>query len=128
MNARARSAVITGMAFPLGAMLGVMLGVVSAPRDPLGYGDVAWAMLWFIISGGPITMLAFWFSTRSVEWTWSERKRAMFRMAQSAFLATGLLIFALWFWGRSGNGLFVFVVLPLCAWLITVRARRIVLP
>ena len=125
MNPHARATVLTGMAFPLGAVLGAIFGVTTAPKNSQGFQDIVYALLWFILGGAPVTMLTFWFSTRRIDWLWRQRKRNVVRMFYGAFLATGLLIGAMWFFGRSGNGAFVFLTLPACALIVTVQARRI---
>ncbi len=125
MNLHSRATMLTGMAFPLGAVLGAVIGVTTAPKNGQGFQDIVYALLWFIVTGAPVTMLTFWFSTRGVDWTWRQRKRAMLRMFNGAFLATGVLIITMWFFGRTGNGGFVFLTLPACALIVTLQARRI---
>lgn len=125
MNVHSRATVLTGMAFPLGALLGAIFGVTTAPRSSQGFQDIVYALLWFILGGVPVTMLTFWFSTRRVDWLWRQRKRAVLRMFYGVFLATGLLIGAIWCFGRTGSGVFVFLTLPACALIVTVQARRI---
>jgi len=116
---------LTGIAFPLGAVLGVLFGVATAPRDSQGFGDVAYAMLWFIVAGAPLTMLTFWRTTRNLAWTRAKYRAAMLGMAMAAFQATGLLIASIWLWGRSGGGGFIFLTLPLCSIIVTLRARTL---
>lgn len=125
---RARAVVLTGIAFPAGAVLGAVFGAVSAPRNAQGFGDIVWVLVWFVITGTPLTMLTFWFTTNRMEWSWRQRKLAMFRMFQAVFLATGLLLGALWWAARGGNGLITFLVLPLCSLVVTLRARKLVQP
>lgn len=125
MNLRSRATALTGMAFPLGAVIGAVFGVTTAPRNSQGFQDLVYALLWFIMGGAPVTMLTFWFSTRAVDWSWRQRKRSVLRMFYGVFLATGVLVIAMWFLGRSGSGAFVFLALPACALIVTVQARRI---
>ncbi len=108
MTVEDRALLLTGSAFPIGSMLGVGLGVMTAPHNSAGMQDVAYAMLWFIVSGAPASVLTFWFSTARVDWTWPQRKRAMLQIFVGAYMATGLMIAAVAYWGRSGNGDLVF--------------------
>lgn len=124
MTVEDRALLLTGSAFPIGSMLGVGIGVMTAPHSSQGLQDVAYAMLWFIISGAPATVLTFWFSTARVEWSWAQRKKAMLQIFLGSYIATGLMIAAVAYWGRSGNGDLVFVALPLASLVVTRYARK----
>lgn len=125
MNLHSRATVLTGMAFPLGAVIGAVFGVTTAPRSSQGFQDLVYALLWFIMGGAPVTMLTFWFSTRTIDWSWRQRRRSVLRMFYGVLLATGVLISAMWLLGRSGSGAFLFLALPACALIVTAQARRI---
>ena len=125
MNPSTRVSVLTGAAFPLGAMLAVLVAALTSPRSSTGAGDIAYAMLWFVSGGGPLAMLVFWRSARGAEWKLGGFRVAVLRMANGVFIATGVLIAALWFFGRSGNGTFLFLALPLTSTIVSWQAARI---
>ena len=125
MNPRARVSMLTGAAFPLGAMLGVLFAALTSPRASTGSGDIAYAMLWFVVGGAPLAMVVFWRTARRVEWKLGAFRLAVLRVANGVFIATGTLICAIWFFGRSGNGAFLFLALPVCSTIVSWQAARV---
>jgi len=115
MNRHARTIVSTGMAFPIGVMLG---GTVGA-----AFGDMLFAMLCFIFMPVPLTMVVFWRTTRNLDWNWQRERTAYLRVFGAAFIATGIIIVAMWLWISTRNAGLVFLALPLGALVVTLRTK-----
>ena len=115
MNRHARAIVSTGMAFPIGVMLGTSFGVA--------FGDLLFTMLCFFVVPGPLTMLVFWRTTRHLDWGWQVQRAALLRVFGATFVSTGLLILAMWLWTARGQTLPVFLALPVTSLIVTLRAQ-----
>lgn len=115
MNRHARAIVSTGMAFPIGVMLG---GTVGA-----ALGDMLFAMLCFIFMPVPITMAVFWRTTRDLDWSWQLERTAYLRVFGAAFLSTGIIIVSMWLWISSQNAALVFLALPIGSMIVTLRTK-----
>ena len=79
-----RAIVSTGMAYPIGVMLGATFGVLL--------GDLLFAMVCFIFVPVPLTMVVFWRTTRNIDWSWQLQRTAYLRVFSAAFIATGLVM------------------------------------
>lgn len=115
MNRHARAIVSTGMAFPIGVMLG---GTVGA-----AFGDLLFAMLCFIFVPVPLTLVVFWRTTRDLDWAWQQERTAYLRVFGAVFLSTGVIIVAMWLWISTKNSALVFVALPIGALIVTLRTK-----
>jgi hypothetical protein len=125
MNIRERAMVLTGMAFPLGAILGVVFGRLTTPTSTGGgFGDIIYVLLWFVI-GAPLfaTAVYFW-SIRNLEWDTDSRLRARFNVLVGIGLGTVAHIVMLVMIGRTGNTALLLVMLPIGALIVTLFARR----
>lgn len=115
MNPHARAIVSTGMAFPIGVMLGGTIGAM--------FGDMLFAMLCFIFLPLPVTVFVFWRTTRHLDWDWRKERIAYTRVLAGTFIATGVVIAAMWLWITTKNAALVFLALPVAALIVTVRTK-----
>ena len=118
MNIRQRAMILTGVAFPLGSILGVVFGRLTAPSSGGGFADIVYTILWFLVGAPLLSVIAFFWSTRGFEWSPGSRPRATLTFALGVLLATGVLFVLLYALSRGANGAWVFVALPSTAWLV----------
>lgn len=125
MNIRDRAMVLTGMAFPLGSVFGVVFARATVPPSTGGgFGDIIYILLWFVLGAPLLTALTYFWSTRKIEWTRTEARRALFTMVQGIFAATTALVLMLVLLGRSGNVATPLMLLPVSALIVTWFARK----
>ena len=110
-----RAIVATGMAYPIGVMLGATFGVL--------FGDLLFAMVCFIFVPVPLTMVVFWRTTRNIDWSWQLQRTAYLRVFSAAFIATGLVMATIWSWTITNHPEIMFLALPVCASLVTLRTK-----
>ena len=115
MNPHARAIVATGMAFPIGLMLGATAGVAL--------GDLAFAFVSCLFVPIPLTLTVFWRTTRHLDWSWQRERRAYARVFSGAFTALGVVMAVLWWWTNTLNAALVFVALPLGSTIVTLRTK-----
>ena len=115
MTRHARTVVSTGMAFPVGLMLGASFGAA--------FGDILFAMLCFIFMPVPLTLAVFWRTTRHVDWGWQLERAAYVRVFSAVFLATGLIIVAMWIWISTKNAGLIFAAVPIGSAIVTLRTK-----
>ena len=120
-----RVSVLTGMAFPVGAILGVVFGNLTAPASTGGgFGDIIYALFWFIIGAPLLTTITYAVSSRNLVFESGTRGRAALTVAFGILIATVLLVVMMVAVGR-GVGTFALVIgLPLSALVVTVFVRR----
>lgn len=125
MNIRERAMVLTGMAFPLGSILGILIGRSTVPASTGGgFGDIVYILMWFILGAPLLTLVVFFWSTRKVEWARVVEKRAFITMFTGVFVATAALMLLLVILGRGGNGAWILLALPVGALIVTLFARK----
>lgn len=120
-----RVSVLTGMAFPVGAILGVVFGNLTAPASTGGgFGDIIYALFWFIIGAPLLATITFAVSSRNLALEPGARGRALLTVLLGILIATVLLVLMIAALGR-GAGTFALVIgLPLSALVVTVFVRR----
>ena len=122
---RERVSVLTGMAFPVGAILGVVFGNLTAPASTGGgFGDIIYALFWFIIGAPLVTSLTYAVSSRNVDWEPGTRGRAALTVALGILLATMVLVFMITALGRGVGAVALVVGLPMSALVVTMFVRR----
>lgn len=125
MTSRERVSVLTGMSFPVGAILGVTFGNLTAPASTGGgFGDIVYAIMWFIIGAPLLTAVTYALATRRIEFEPGKRGKAAFIAAQGIMLAVGVLLGMMYLLGRGGGVIWLFVGLSLSALVVTLFTRR----
>lgn len=129
MTARERASVLTGLAFPVGAILGVTFGNFTAPASTGGgFGDIVYAIMWFILGAPLLTTVTFFLSTRSLDMESSARRRSTLTMIAGILLATVVLFVSVVALGRGVGTIGIVIGLPLSALVVTLFARRALRP
>ena len=124
MISRERASVLTGTAFPIGAILGVVFGNLTAPASTGGgFGDIVYAIMWFILGAPLLTSLTYALATRTLVFEGSGRRKAAFRVAQGIFLATGVLLVMVMSLSRGVGAIGLLIGLPLSALVVTLFTR-----
>ena len=125
MTGRERASVLTGTAFPVGAILGVVFGNLTAPASTGGgFGDIVYAIMWFILGAPLLTSLTYAVTTRTLPFEASGRRKAAFRVAQGIFLATGVLLVMVFTLSRGVGAIGLVIGLPLSALVVTLFTRN----
>ena len=129
MTARERASVLTGLAFPVGAILGVAFGNLTAPASTGGgFGDIVYAIMWFILGAPLLTTVTYVLSARGLDMEPSSRRKAALTMTAGILLATVVLFATVMALGRGVGTVGVVVGLPLSALVVTLFARRALRP
>lgn len=124
MSIRERAMILTGMAFPLGSILGVLFGRATAPSSGGGFGDIIYIIMWFLFGAPLLTSITYFWSTRRIEWEREERTRAAITIGKGIFFGTGALFLLIFVLSRGANGLWLIVGFPLTAGIVTYYARK----
>ena len=125
MNIRERAMILTGMAFPLGSILGILIGrLTAAPASGGGFGDIIYIIMWFIFGAPLFASVTYFWSTRRIDWERPARSRAALTMAKGIFFATGVTIALVFALSRGLGSGALFIGLPLGALIVTLSARK----
>lgn len=125
MNIRERAMILTGIGFPLGAILGVVFGRLTMPTSTGGgFGDIVYVLMWFIIGAPMLTMAVYFWSVRNFEWDADSRRRSLLHVCVGVALATATHVVLLVLLGRTGNAALVLIMLPVGSMIVTLFARR----
>ena len=124
MNIRERAMILTGMAFPLGSILGVIFGRMTAPASAGGFGDIIYIVMWFIFGAPLLSAVTYFWSTRGIEWERPARTRAALHVSKGIFLGTGILFTLVFALSRGLSGVWLFAGLPLSALVVTMNVRK----
>lgn len=120
-----RVSVLTGMAFPVGAILGVVFGNLTAPASTGGgFGDIIYALFWFVIGAPLLTSITYAVSSRNIAWEPGTRGRAALTVALGILLATMVLVIMITALGRGVGAAALVIGLPMSALVVTAFVRR----
>lgn len=77
MNVRDRAAVVTGIAFPVGSLLGVIIGSATAPAaSGGGFQDIVYILFWSILGAPMFTAITYALMMTRVDMRRQDRFRA----------------------------------------------------
>ena len=125
MSIRERAMMLTGMAFPLGSLLGVWLGRSTAPAaSGGGFQDIVWTIFWFVAGAPLLTLLVYALATRTIEMDRQARIRAAGTEILGIVVGSLALYAALIVNARTGQQVSIVIGLLLGGALVALFTRR----
>lgn len=123
MTGRQRAIMLTGLGFPLGAVLGLLLARYGiALPSTSGFADIVLALTGFIFGGPVLSLLLFAAATRGMDVaSWAQ---TWLRMLIGAIAATAVVFVGVVGAGRGLPQVFILVALAMGAWLMGSFAKK----
>lgn len=122
---RQRAVWITGVAFPLGSLLGLVIGRSTMPAATGGgFGDIVYVLMWYVIGGPLLSLALFFWTTRGLGWSPWVTVRSLAVVLVGTFIATAVQMLLLRSLGGGGSTALAFVALPLGGLIVALFARQ----